>query len=141
VQALPGGSGVSIFKFVLVYTGMGVSIYKNLSVCTNMGASIYRHMSVYTNMGVSIYGVHVAVASRTSRTRCRLCLSGDTTPCRTTGVTSLWSSYTGLYPQSRAAIRVAGALGVSIQGNLAHKKTSTSLGPPYDPRHRPTEGS
>ena len=28
-----------------------------------------------------------------------------------------------------------------VQGNLAHNKTPTSLGPPYDPRHRPTVGS
>ena len=28
-----------------------------------------------------------------------------------------------------------------IQGYLAHKKTPTPLGPPYDPRHGPTVGS
>jgi len=28
-----------------------------------------------------------------------------------------------------------------IQGYLAHKKTPTPLGPPQDPRHRPTVGS
>ena len=31
--------------------------------------------------------------------------------------------------------------GFVIQGNLAHKKTPTPLGPPKDPRHRPTVGS
>ena len=35
-----------------------------------------------------------------------------------------------------------GGLGVTgIQGYLAHKKTPTPLGPPQDPRHRPTLGS
>ena len=29
----------------------------------------------------------------------------------------------------------------SLQGYLAHKKTPTPLGPPKDPRHRPTVGS
>ena len=29
----------------------------------------------------------------------------------------------------------------TVQGNLARKKTPTPLGPPQDPRHRPTEGS
>ena len=29
----------------------------------------------------------------------------------------------------------------SLQGYLAHKKMPTPLGPPYDPRHRPTVGS
>jgi hypothetical protein len=28
-----------------------------------------------------------------------------------------------------------------VQGHLAHKKTPTPLGPPYDPRHWPTVGS
>jgi hypothetical protein len=28
-----------------------------------------------------------------------------------------------------------------VQGYLAHKKTSTPLGPPQDPRHRPSLGS
>ena len=28
-----------------------------------------------------------------------------------------------------------------VQGYLAHKKTSTTLRPPQDPRHRPTVGS
>jgi len=28
-----------------------------------------------------------------------------------------------------------------VQGYLAHKKTPTPLGPPQDPRHRPTVGS
>jgi hypothetical protein len=28
-----------------------------------------------------------------------------------------------------------------LQGYLVHKKTPTSLGPPLDPRHRPTVGS
>ena len=30
---------------------------------------------------------------------------------------------------------------VAVQGYLAHKKTLTPLGPPLDPRHRPTVGS
>ena len=34
---------------------------------------------------------------------------------------------------------VAGAL--TVQGNLAHKKTPTPQGPPLDLRHRPTVGS
>ena len=29
----------------------------------------------------------------------------------------------------------------NVQGYLAHKKTPTPLGPPQDPRHRPTVGS
>ena len=29
----------------------------------------------------------------------------------------------------------------SVQGYLAHKKEPPPLGPPYDPRYRPTEGS
>ena len=33
------------------------------------------------------------------------------------------------------------ALAAGLQGYLANKKTPTSLGPPYDPRHRPTVGS
>ena len=28
-----------------------------------------------------------------------------------------------------------------VQGYLVHKKTPAPLGPPYDPRHRPTVGS
>jgi len=34
-----------------------------------------------------------------------------------------------------------GCLGGSLQGYFAHKKAPTSLGSPYDPRHRPTVGS
>ena len=30
---------------------------------------------------------------------------------------------------------------LGVQGYLAHKKTPTPLGPPQDPRQRPTEGS
>ena len=30
---------------------------------------------------------------------------------------------------------------LAVQGYLAHKKTPTPPGPPYDPRHRPTVGS
>ena len=30
---------------------------------------------------------------------------------------------------------------VSLQGYLAHEKTLTPLGPPYDPRYSPTVGS
>ena len=33
------------------------------------------------------------------------------------------------------------AQSLSLQGYLAHKKTLTPLGPPYDPTHRPTVGS
>ena len=32
-------------------------------------------------------------------------------------------------------------LSFKIQGYLAHKKTPTPVGPPSDPRHRPTVGS
>jgi len=31
--------------------------------------------------------------------------------------------------------------GRPLQGYLAHKKTPTPQGPPYDPKHRPTVGS
>ena len=30
---------------------------------------------------------------------------------------------------------------VGLQGHLAHEKTPTPLGPPYDPRYGPTVGS
>ena len=36
---------------------------------------------------------------------------------------------------------LARSLSRARQGYLAHKKTPTPLGPPYDPRHRPTVGS
>ena len=36
---------------------------------------------------------------------------------------------------------ISDALGLLLQGSLAHKKTPTPLGTPYDPRHRPTVGS
>ena len=34
-----------------------------------------------------------------------------------------------------------GGRGTPIQGYVAHKKTSTPLGPPYNTTHRPTVGS
>ena len=40
--------------------------------------------------------------------------------------------------------RVSGPLAMQrdrVQGYLAHKQTPTPLGPPSDPRHRPTVGS
>ena len=45
-------------------------------------------------------------------------------------------------PDRTAVVRRGSVLGeVHIQGYLAHKKTLTPLGPPKDPRHRPTVGS
>ena len=34
-----------------------------------------------------------------------------------------------------------GPLDCRLQGYLAHEKMPTPLGPPYDPRYRPTVGS
>ena len=42
-------------------------------------------------------------------------------------------------PSYSLSISLSRALGV--QAYLAHKKTPTLLGPPWDPRHRPTVGS
>jgi len=49
---------------------------------------------------------------------------------------SIWAHQIG-EPGLFSAPRLAD----SLQGYLAHKKTPTPLGPPYDPRHRPTVGS
>ena len=57
--------------------------------------------------------------------------------------------YLGMFLRGRSADRahrpremLFGGLGFTgIQGYLAHKKTPTPLGPPQDPRHRPTVGS
>ena len=46
------------------------------------------------------------------------------------------------YERGTPVLRLQERLGrARVQGYLAHKETLTPLGPPQDPRHRPTVGS
>jgi hypothetical protein len=44
-------------------------------------------------------------------------------------------------PDFGCRVSGSGLRGLGVQGYLAHKKTPTPLGTPWDPRQRPTVGS
>ena len=51
------------------------------------------------------------------------------------------TSWMSLPPYMKTTLIRSSAWSFAVQRYLAHKKTPTPLGPPFDPRHMPTAGS